>query len=256
MKKILILSLFLIFHSSCKKEEVSVVEYTSPLFTVIDEIRYNNGAIKNDSYNGHYIHDSDYQLLNWIFTDDVENFCIKNFQLNLKGEDVSEINQDFLDRYNSYFSINEGFPSHSFDSYFYCYENFCTLITRNSSVAYPGAFHLEFYNIDKKQEQILTNEELISLFGMEEKELEELLNVKLEQLGISFCDVDSKDNCAYQTSYSFFNPPYYPAQICEDSVLYVNENGKLEIIVYVENPTINPYHGSYPTYLVPIQLTD
>lgn len=248
-KQEIVLGLCLVLVSGCNQKEAKEVVYASELYTVNEELTFSL-IIEDPFFSRRFTNHSDSKLFNWITESDCEHVIVKDFQLNAIDEAIDEINANFKELFEIFKATNEsGHTTHVFDSYFYCIDNFCTLITKNARVDFYKSCYLDIYNINKETKTILSNDELIDMYGMEKEEVVEILHQKMLEMGIQQCRTDETIKNCYFKSENFMLP-----EISENSKLYVNELGELEILIFVFNPDIAPYNGEVSNY-IPISLT-
>lgn len=214
---------------------------------VLDKVelnRYDEYALINNSTNEYY---------NWITTYDTSKEIKEHLYLDLQGDFANELNQQF----DEFFKIETGgFTTLSISGWAEQFDDILSLSVRKRSFAGGGMYKSEailIYNIDLTDNQPLTNEQLLSRYGLDFKQAQTIINQQLEKDHIDICSDEVRENCCYDEEiYSMY--PIIISSITNDSKLFIDEKGNLCMFFTVINPTIAMYDGEVTNYYV-IQLT-
>lgn len=216
---------------------------------VLDKVelnRYDEYALINNSTNEYY---------NWITTYDTSKEIKEHLYLDLQGDFANELNQQF----DEFFKIETGgFTTLSISGWAEQFDDILSLSVRKRSFAGGGMYKSEailIYNIDLTDNQPLTNEQLLSRYGLDFKQAQTIINQQLKRDHVDICiDGEVWENCCYDEEiYSMY--PIIISSISNDSKLFINEKGDLFMFVTVINPTIAMYDGEVTNYYV-IQLSE
>lgn len=134
--------------------------------------RYDEYAIINNSTNEYY---------NWITTYDTSKEIKEHLYLDLQGDFANELNRQF----DEYFKIEPGsFTTLSISGWAEQFDDILSLSVRKRSFDGGGMYKFEaiiIYNIDLTDNQPLTNEQLLSRYGLDFKQAQTIINQQLEK---------------------------------------------------------------------------
>lgn len=207
--------------------------------------------------------DTNSAYYSWLTTFNELEVVAKEIYINLPGEDILKINESFEEKYQMAYIKNthKSTPIFFFDSYFHCFDTICSLITKDGPVRRGEWINYETFNFDTERKMLMSNDELLETLNVEKEEIGKILEEELKNLGLTVCNNPSdKKPCVYNSTNLPTNRGYYiTAEINDDSLLILNDQGKLEILFSVENIdnfNMKPYNGNTTPVLYPIQLTE
>lgn len=210
-----------------------------------------------------YINQSDSNYYSWLTTFDKAAVPAVEIALNIQDDKVKQINQAFKERFDLAYTKNTGktIPLFLFDSYYHCFDSICTLITKYGPIALGEHIQYDVYNIDIEDSKLLTNDELLEKLNIDKEIITVRLEEEIEKLGLIQCeDPFESQACIYDNDNLPENVVYnYPAEISDQSLLILNDKGKLELIFSIKNAktlNVTPYNGNVISYLYPLQLVD
>lgn len=217
---------------------------------VIDKVELDgidNYPLINNSSNEYY---------NWLTNYDIGKEINEHLYLNLQGDFAYELNQYFEDHYKT---KTGGFVAQFIAGWVEHSNDILSLTVRNRNFAGDGMYKsqaIKVYNIDLNTNQPLTNEEVLSKFGLNFKQAQEIINKQLKKDHIGFCNNEYWNNCCYKKDITSMNGYYSPnlsSFISEDSILFVDVKNNLNMLIFVNAPEIAMYDGEVTNYYV-IQL--
>lgn len=217
---------------------------------VLDKVELNG----NDEYVDEYamINNSTSEYYNWLTNYDIGKEINEHLYLDLQGDFANELNQQF----DEYFKIKAGgFVAQFIAGWVEHSNDILSLSVRKRTFA--GELYkfqtIRVYNIDLTNNQPLTNEQLLSRYGLNFNQAQTIINQQLEKDHVDICvDGEVWENCCYDEEIYSMNQIML-SSISNDSDLFIDEMGNLCMFVTVNNPTIAMYGGEATNYYV-IQL--
>lgn len=263
-KCILVSWIVTLFLFGCSKDEIEIKTpvYETDFINIINEYTFD---YTDDPYYKptNYLNQCDSAYYSWLTTFDNSAVPAKEIVLNMQGEEIAAINQEFKERYDLAYIKNskKSIPLFLFDSYFHCFDNICSLIVKDGLLSSGEHIQYRVYNLDTKDGKLLTNDELIEVLGADRNLMEEKLQSEIEDLGLVQCtDPFDTRACLYDNDNLPENVRYnYVAEINNESLLLLNDKGKLELLFSINNAKeldAKPYNGNNVSYLYPLQLVD
>lgn len=214
---------------------------------VIDKVELDgidNYPLINNSSNEYY---------NWLTNYDIGKEINEHLYLNLQGEFANELNQYFEDHYKI---KTGGFVAQFIAGWVEHSNDILSLTVRNRNFAGDGMYKsqsIKVYNIDLNTNQPLTNEEILSKFGLNFKQAQEIINKQLKKDHIGFCNNEYWNNCCYKEDITSMDG-YYSRNlnpfISEDSILFIDVKNNLNMLIFVNTPEIAMYDGEITNYYV------
>lgn len=205
----------------------------------------------NDEYP--MINNSTSEYYNWLTNYDTGKEINEHLYLDLQGDFANELNQQF----DEFFKIEPGgFTAQFIAGWAEQFDDILSLSVRKRTFASGGMYKLEMirvYNIDLKNNQPLTNEQLLSRYGLNFNQAQIIINQQLEKDHVDICSDEVQENCCYDEEIYSMNQIMI-SSISNNSDLFIDEKGNLCMFITVNNPTIAMYGGEKTNYYV-IQLS-
>lgn len=108
-----------------------------------------------------------------------DNFVSELPYINIKGQEISEINNDLIKKYYEIININKQFMKYDY----YKNGNILSLIIKTYYNSSPNSYPSEvlIYNIDIKSGEVIDNDELLDLFNVSSEDVSEIIRSELKE---------------------------------------------------------------------------
>lgn len=209
----------------------------------------------NENHSDIILNTSTNELFNWMTSIDLNSYYNENLELNLKGEFPEYFNQR-LERFIN--PTEKEFVSHSISGRTEETSEILSVILRFRTSA-SGNTHfnqtITSYNFDLSSNKPITNNKLLMKYGFTIEEAQTIVYEQLAEAEVLPYSETINSNVYYSEPFDGMNMHMlYSSKLCaeisEDSVLYLNDEGRLNMLVFINDSSHIEYEGNITNYFI------
>ena len=184
-------------------------------------------------------YDSSNEFLNWISNFDGTKEKTEHLHVNLPGAYAAELNRFFDEYFNSEIG---NFGWQTISGWSESTQDVLSIVIRTRSSTPDGFYKgqwLETHAIDLKTYLPLTNEQLLERYDSDFEQAQNKIDDYLKHENIPLCEENTEGICHYESIFKSWISKNLSSIISDDSVLFLDDQGKLNMLIYVEYRNIN-----------------
>lgn len=184
-------------------------------------------------------YNSNNDFLNWISNFDALNEKREHLHLDLLGNDADRLNQYFDD----FFNLELGdFVCQTIAGWSEISNDLISIVIRTRYFSSDGFYksqNLETYTFDLNDQVQVTNRQLLEKYGLTFEQAQNIVDNHLKMENILLCEEGVENICYYKNFNMQWLSNNLSSVVAEDSILFIDENGHLNMLIYVDYKNLN-----------------
>lgn len=209
----------------------------------------------NENLSDIILNSSSSELFNWMTSIDLNSYYNEHLVLNLKGEFADYFNQ-CLERFfkpteKEFVSRSIAGKTEETNEILSVILRFRTSASGNTNINQT----ITSYNFDLSSNKPITNHKLLMKYGFTLEEAQKIVYNQLAEAGILPYTETNNSNTYFSEPFDGMNMHMlYSSKLCaeinEDSVFYLNDEGKLNMLIFINDSSHIEYQGNITNYFI------